>query len=155
MEVVRKAFRPEFLNRLDEILLFKRLSRSEMSGIVTIQLERLKAMLAERRITMDLDAPALAWLADAGYDPVYGARPLKRTIQQALQNPLAGNCSKAPSAKATASRSLRTATASSSSTAKPAHPSAAPKPAASAARKLRKIKPAESINSLLLPAYFR
>ncbi|MEI7606270.1 MAG: ATP-dependent chaperone ClpB [Rhodospirillaceae bacterium] len=89
MEVVRAAFRPEFLNRLDEILLFHRLSRDHMTGIVTIQLERLRKMLAERDIALTLDESALEWLGDAGYDPVYGARPLKRVIQRELQNPLA------------------------------------------------------------------
>ena len=89
MEVVRAAFRPEFLNRLDEILLFHRLSRADMTGIVAIQLGRLKKMLADRKISLDLDAAAIAWLAEAGYDPVYGARPLKRVIQRELQNPLA------------------------------------------------------------------
>ena len=89
MEVVRAAFRPEFLNRLDEILLFHRLTRDHMTGIVTIQLERLRKMLAERDIAFVLDESALEWLGDAGYDPVYGARPLKRVIQRELQNPLA------------------------------------------------------------------
>ena len=89
MEVVRANFRPEFLNRLDEILLFHRLGRSEMGHIVEIQLRRLEKLLADRNITLSLDAPAKAWLADAGYDPVYGARPLKRAIQRHLQNALA------------------------------------------------------------------
>ena len=89
MEIVRAAFRPEFLNRLDEILLFHRLSRAHMAGIVDIQLGRLRALLADRKITIELDAKARAWLADEGYDPVYGARPLKRVIQQHLQNGLA------------------------------------------------------------------
>jgi ATP-dependent Clp protease ATP-binding subunit ClpB len=89
MEVVRAAFRPEFLNRVDEILLFHRLGREHMAGIVKIQLTRLRAMLAERKIVLELDAGARSWLADAGYDPVYGARPLKRAIQTYLQNPLA------------------------------------------------------------------
>ncbi|QJE74148.1 ATP-dependent chaperone ClpB [Aerophototrophica crusticola] len=89
MEVVRTAFRPEFLNRLDEILLFHRLGRGHMSGIVDIQLGRLRKMLADRDITLELDDGAKAWLADRGYDPVYGARPLKRVIQRELQNPLA------------------------------------------------------------------
>jgi ATP-dependent chaperone ClpB len=89
MEVVRASFRPEFLNRLDEILLFHRLSRGNMTGIVDIQLGRLRKLLADRKITLELDAAALEWLADKGYDPVYGARPLKRVIQRALQNPLA------------------------------------------------------------------
>ena len=90
MAVVRGAFRPEFLNRLDEILLFHRLTRAEMAGVVEIQLARLKALLAERKITLSLDGAAEAWLADKGYDPVFGARPLKRVIQRELQNPLAG-----------------------------------------------------------------
>jgi ATP-dependent Clp protease ATP-binding subunit ClpB len=89
MEHVRAAFRPEFLNRLDEILLFRRLSRADMTGIVVIQLKRLEKLLADRKITLDIDDAARKWLADAGYDPVYGARPLKRVIQRALQNPLA------------------------------------------------------------------
>ena len=89
MEAVRAAFRPEFLNRLDEILLFRRLSRDDMTGIVDIQLTHLKKLLADRKIALDLDEAAKAWLADKGYDPVYGARPLKRVIQRELQNPLA------------------------------------------------------------------
>ncbi len=89
MEVVRAAFRPEFLNRVDEILLFHRLGREHMAGIVDIQLKRLHAMLAERKIGLALDAAARNWLAETGYDPVYGARPLKRAIQTYLQNPLA------------------------------------------------------------------
>ena len=89
MEVVRQAFRPEFLNRLDEIILFRRLSREDMKGIVEIQLARLQKLLADRKITLELDDAAKRWLADAGYDPVYGARPLKRVIQRELQNPLA------------------------------------------------------------------
>lgn len=89
MEVVRHAFRPEFLNRLDEILLFRRLSRENMSGIVDIQLDHLRALLKDRKITLTVDPTALMWLGNAGYDPVYGARPLKRVIQKHLQNPLA------------------------------------------------------------------
>ena len=89
MEAVRAAFRPEFLNRLDEILLFRRLSRDDMRGIVAIQVERLKKLLADRKITIEFEAAAMAWFANAGYDPVYGARPLKRVIQRELQNPLA------------------------------------------------------------------
>ncbi|HCR66322.1 MAG TPA: ATP-dependent chaperone ClpB, partial [Oceanicaulis sp.] len=89
MEVVRRAFRPEFLNRLDETLLFSRLDRANMTHIVDIQLERLRKLLEDRKITIDLDEAALRWLADTGYDPVYGARPLKRVIQRSLQNPLA------------------------------------------------------------------
>ena len=90
MRVVRDHFRPEFLNRLDEIVLFRRLQRSDMAAIVSIQLERLRKLLADRHIGLELDARALEWLASEGYDPVYGARPLKRVIQRSLQNPLAG-----------------------------------------------------------------
>ncbi|MDX2104036.1 MAG: ATP-dependent chaperone ClpB [Alphaproteobacteria bacterium] len=89
MEVVRAAFRPEFLNRIDEVLLFHRLTRAHMDGVVAVQLKRLEAMLAERKIALAMDDAARTWLADAGYDPVYGARPLKRVIQRSLQNPLA------------------------------------------------------------------
>ncbi|WP_191061377.1 ATP-dependent chaperone ClpB [Geminicoccus harenae] len=89
MAVVRASFRPEFLNRLDEIILFNRLGRAQMGGIVRIQLQRLEKLLADRRITLDITDPAIDWLADAGYDPVYGARPLKRSIQRHLQDPLA------------------------------------------------------------------
>ena len=89
MEMVRAHFRPEFLNRLDEIVLFDRLSRDHMAGIVEIQLRGLAKRLEPRKIALDLDASALKWLADRGYDPVYGARPLKRVIQKALQDPLA------------------------------------------------------------------
>ncbi|WP_119304539.1 ATP-dependent chaperone ClpB [Dongia deserti] len=89
MNVVRQAFRPEFLNRLDEIVLFHRLSRSNMTGIVAIQLKRLQALLADRKLELQLDDSAKEWLGEAGYDPVYGARPLKRVIQRELQNPLA------------------------------------------------------------------
>ncbi len=89
MDVVRRAFRPEFLNRLDEIILFHRLTRAQMDGIVEIQLGNLKKLLAERKVTLELDARARTWLANQGFDPVYGARPLKRVIQRSLQNPLA------------------------------------------------------------------
>lgn len=89
MDVVRRAFRPEFLNRLDEIILFHRLNRTDMAGIVQIQLKRLNARLAERHIALDLDDTALTWLANKGYEPMYGARPLKRLIQRELENPLA------------------------------------------------------------------
>ena len=90
MEIVRGHFRPEFLNRLDETVLFRRLQRSDMASIVDIQLVRLRALLADRKITLELDRVATDWLANEGYDPVYGARPLKRVIQRSLQNPLAG-----------------------------------------------------------------
>jgi ATP-dependent Clp protease ATP-binding subunit ClpB len=89
MNTVRGHFRPEFLNRIDEIILFKRLSRGNMGDIVRIQLQRVDKMLAERRMTLALDTEALQWLADKGYDPVYGARPLKRVIQKDLIDPIA------------------------------------------------------------------
>jgi ATP-dependent Clp protease ATP-binding subunit ClpB len=89
MDVVRRHFRPEFLNRIDEIILFKRLGRAEMDSIVGIQLKRLEGLLADRRMAIDLDAAALHWLAERGYDPVYGARPLKRVIQKELVDPIA------------------------------------------------------------------
>jgi ATP-dependent Clp protease ATP-binding subunit ClpB len=89
MSVVRSAFRPEFLNRVDEIILFHRLKRDQMSRIVDIQLRRLAKLLEERKITLSLDPVAREWLADKGYDPAYGARPLKRAIQKAVQDPLA------------------------------------------------------------------
>ncbi len=89
MEAVRAAFRPEFLNRLDEMLVFHRLRRDQMADIVKIQLKRLEALLVDRNITLEMDDAAMEWLAAAGYDPAYGARPLKRVIQRALQNPLA------------------------------------------------------------------
>ena len=90
MRAVRERFRPEFLNRLDEVVLFRRLARGDMAAIVDIQLERLLKMLDERQITLTLDDSARDWLAEAGYDPTYGARPLKRVIQRALQDKLAG-----------------------------------------------------------------
>ena len=90
MRAVRDHFRPEFLNRLDEIVQFNRLQRGDMAAIVKIQLERLDQLLVARHITLELDDLALNWLGEAGYDPVYGARPLKRVIQRTLQNPLAG-----------------------------------------------------------------
>ncbi len=89
MEAVRAAFRPEFLNRLDEIVLFHRLFRDHMDAIVDIQLGRLRERLADRKIILAVDPAALAWLADTGYDQVYGARPLKRVIQRSLENTLA------------------------------------------------------------------
>jgi ATP-dependent Clp protease ATP-binding subunit ClpB len=89
MEAVRGHFRPEFLNRLDETIIFDRLARTDMAAIVTIQLKRLEKRLAARKIKLDLNADALQWLADEGYDPVFGARPLKRVIQRTLQDPLA------------------------------------------------------------------
>jgi ATP-dependent Clp protease ATP-binding subunit ClpB len=89
MSVVRASFRPEFLNRVDEIILFHRLKRSEMGRIVDIQMARLQKLLDERKIVIRLDGSAREWLAEKGYDPASGARPLKRVIQKALQDPLA------------------------------------------------------------------
>jgi ATP-dependent Clp protease ATP-binding subunit ClpB len=88
MAEVRARFRPEFLNRIDEIILFHRLKREQMGRIVDIQLTRLQKLLDDRKITLSLDAKAREWLAEKGYDPAYGARPLKRTIQKAVQDPL-------------------------------------------------------------------
>ncbi|HRO03096.1 MAG TPA: AAA family ATPase, partial [Terricaulis sp.] len=89
MDEVRARFRPEFLNRIDEIILFKRLERAQMGAIVSIQLKRLDKLLAARAITMELDQRASAELARRGYDPAWGARPLKRVIQKDVQDPLA------------------------------------------------------------------
>ncbi|WP_210093247.1 ATP-dependent chaperone ClpB [Ruegeria sp. HKCCSP346] len=89
MDAVRAHFRPEFLNRLDETIIFDRLKRADMDGIVDIQMARLQKRLAARKIELALDDSAKVWLANEGYDPVFGARPLKRVIQRALQNPLA------------------------------------------------------------------
>ncbi|MCO6180183.1 ATP-dependent chaperone ClpB [Ciceribacter sp. RN22] len=89
MDVVKASFRPEFLNRVDEIILFHRLQRTEMGAIVDIQMKRLVALLAERKIEFELGDDARNWLADKGYDPVYGARPLKRVIQKYVQDPMA------------------------------------------------------------------
>ena len=89
MQVVRAKFRPEFLNRVDEIILFHRLRREDMGAIVDIQMQRLQRLLEDRKITIELDPKARHWLAEKGYDPAYGARPLKRTIQKNVQDPLA------------------------------------------------------------------
>jgi ATP-dependent Clp protease ATP-binding subunit ClpB len=89
MAVVRSHFRPEFLNRVDEIILFHRLRREQMGAIVDIQMARLQKLLDERKIRLELDETARRYLADKGYDPAYGARPLKRTIQKLVQDPLA------------------------------------------------------------------
>jgi ATP-dependent Clp protease ATP-binding subunit ClpB len=89
MDVVRHHFRPEFLNRIDEIILFKRLGRGEMDDIVQIQLQRVEKLLADRRMSIVLDGAATHWLAERGYDPIYGARPLKRVIQKDLVDPIA------------------------------------------------------------------
>ena len=89
MTEVRAKFRPEFLNRLDDIILFHRLQRSEMTKIVDIQIARLQKLLNERKIKIELDENAKTWLANRGYEPAYGARPLKRVIQRHVQDPLA------------------------------------------------------------------
>jgi ATP-dependent Clp protease ATP-binding subunit ClpB len=89
MDTVRAHFRPEFLNRLDDIILFHRLKRRDMAEIVDIQLLRLQKLLEDRKVTLDLDQSAREWLAEKGYDPIYGARPLKRVIQREVQDPLA------------------------------------------------------------------
>lgn len=89
MEIVRAHFRPEFLNRLDEIVLFHRLGQAEMAPIVDIQVKRIATLLAERKVELDLTDAARLWLGRVGYDPVYGARPLKRAVQRYLQDPLA------------------------------------------------------------------
>ncbi len=89
LDMVRARFRPEFLNRLDEIILFHRLQRADMSRIVDIQMGRLQKLLVDRKITVELDEAARAWIANRGYDPAYGARPLKRVIQRHVQDPLA------------------------------------------------------------------
>ena len=89
MDAVRSHFRPEFLNRLDDILLFRRLDESHMGAIVDIQLSRLQKLLDDRRVTLKISDQAKTFLAEKGYDPSYGARPLKRVIQNELQNKLA------------------------------------------------------------------
>jgi ATP-dependent Clp protease ATP-binding subunit ClpB len=89
MATVRAHFRPEFLNRVDEIILFHRLQKSEMGRIVEIQFSRLQKLLEDRKITLTLDGAGRDWLADKGWDPAYGARPLKRVIQRNVQDPLA------------------------------------------------------------------
>jgi ATP-dependent Clp protease ATP-binding subunit ClpB len=89
MSALRQHFRPEFLNRIDEIILFHRLKRSEMTKIVDIQMSRLVKLLEDRKITLELEPAAREWLADKGWDPAYGARPLKRVIQKSVQDPLA------------------------------------------------------------------
>jgi ATP-dependent Clp protease ATP-binding subunit ClpB len=86
---LREAFKPEFLNRVDETIIFSSLGRDEIKSIVDIQLKRLRQNLANRKMALDITEPAKALLADKGYDPVYGARPLKRTIQRLIQDPLA------------------------------------------------------------------
>jgi ATP-dependent Clp protease ATP-binding subunit ClpB len=89
MDALRQHFRPEFLNRIDEIVVFEPLHRKQIGRIVDIQLGRLRKLLEDRRLTLDLTPSAVSFLAEHGYDPVYGARPLKRAIQKYLQDPLA------------------------------------------------------------------
>jgi ATP-dependent Clp protease ATP-binding subunit ClpB len=89
MGVVRIHFRPEFLNRVDEIVVFARLTREQLAEIVTIQIERLRRRLAGRRVDLALAPAAIAWLAEHGYDPTYGARPLQRLIRKEVEDPLA------------------------------------------------------------------
>ena len=89
MEQLRAAFKPEFLNRVDDVIIFKRLGLEQLKQIIKIQLESLRRMLADRKINLVLDPSAEELLAREGYDPVYGARPLKRAIQSLIQNPLA------------------------------------------------------------------
>jgi ATP-dependent Clp protease ATP-binding subunit ClpB len=89
MAIVRASFRPEFLNRVDEIILFHRLQKSDMTRIVDIQMKRLARLLEDRKIAIKLEASARDWLAEKGWDPAYGARPLKRVIQKSVQDPLA------------------------------------------------------------------
>ena len=89
MSVVREAFRPEFLNRLDEILIFNRLQKADMAQIVEIQLQSLIKRLEDRQLSLSWDNSAVTWLSETGYDPIYGARPLKRVIQRAVQDPIA------------------------------------------------------------------
>jgi ATP-dependent Clp protease ATP-binding subunit ClpB len=89
MAELRTKFRPEFLNRIDEVILFHRLKREQMASIVDIQIGRLQKLLVDRKLKLELDDQARTWLANKGYDPVYGARPLKRVIQKTVQDPLA------------------------------------------------------------------
>ena len=87
-DLLKKAFRPEFLNRIDEIVMFQRLDKSCISGIVKIQLERVSKRLEDRRMKLEYDDSVVSFLADKGYDPAFGARPIKRAIQTYLENPL-------------------------------------------------------------------
>jgi ATP-dependent Clp protease ATP-binding subunit ClpB len=89
LAAVREAFKPEFLNRLDEILVFHRLNRDDLARIVELQVARLQARLADRRLTLELTPAAKAWLAERGYDPAYGARPLRRLVAKAIGDELA------------------------------------------------------------------
>ncbi|MEZ5967613.1 MAG: AAA family ATPase [Hyphomonas sp.] len=114
MNAIRMHFRPEFINRIDEIVFFKRLGRGEIDHIVDIQMDRLEGLLKDRKMKLELSLDARNWLAARGYDPVYGARPLKRVIQKELQDPLARCCWKGASmtAKRSASASRETSSPS-------------------------------------------
>jgi ATP-dependent Clp protease ATP-binding subunit ClpB len=89
LEALRRQFRPEFLNRVDDIVVFRPLTRDDLDTIVAIQIAKLRQMVAARGLVLDVDHSAMRWLSEAGYDPAYGARPLKRVIQRELQNPIA------------------------------------------------------------------
>jgi ATP-dependent Clp protease ATP-binding subunit ClpB len=89
LDLLKTHFRPEFLNRLDETVLFKPLGHAQIAAIVRLQLEDLRARLAEQELSLDIDEKAIAWLADKGFDPVYGARPVKRALQRELETPVA------------------------------------------------------------------
>jgi ATP-dependent Clp protease ATP-binding subunit ClpB len=89
MEALRRQFRPEFLNRIDDVVFFHSLERDQIAAILELQLERLRALLGERQLGLEVADAAKARLCELGYDPIYGARPLKRTVQRELQNPLA------------------------------------------------------------------
>ena len=91
LKIVEENFRPEFLNRIDELVVFHALAKEQISSIAVIQIERLKQRLASKDLSLILEDSALEYLAKVGYDPVYGARPLKRAIQQYLENPLAND----------------------------------------------------------------
>jgi ATP-dependent Clp protease ATP-binding subunit ClpB len=88
-DALRSQFRPEFVNRVDDIIIFHTLTRNELREIVSIQLQRIRRLLAEQKISLELSSKAIAYIADVGYDPVYGARPLKRAIQRELENTIA------------------------------------------------------------------
>jgi ATP-dependent Clp protease ATP-binding subunit ClpB len=89
LDALRRHFRPEFLNRVDDIVVFHQLSRDDIDAIVALQVAKLRQLVAARGLVLDLDPEAMHWIAEAGYDPLYGARPLKRVIQRELQNPIA------------------------------------------------------------------
>jgi ATP-dependent Clp protease ATP-binding subunit ClpB len=89
LDALRRHFRPEFLNRVDDIVVFHQLSRDDIDAIVALQVAKLRQLVAARGLVLDIDPDAMHWIAEAGYDPLYGARPLKRVIQRELQNPIA------------------------------------------------------------------